>query len=246
MYSSPVIALLFWLGVVFGFFHVMPAFLTGMVRAPLTSGDLLDFLTPFAVIPVAWMLYRRLTSAPREKPSSREFWRTLGHILAGVGIILYIDGHGLHLSANAIARLLDPDRNPFLYSATYLFDEIISHFMWDGGVFLMALALIVASRKQRARALNTVDAILLGVGALSFGFTFTVNGIEGQTVMFTFPAAGLAFALALYLLRRSMKGKALSPVPLFFAVAYGTSLILFAVWGILHRGFPQFSELGWI
>ncbi len=54
--------LCFWLlayGFFFAYFHIMPPFLKSFVKSPLTWGDTLDFLTPFAVIPLAYILYIR-------------------------------------------------------------------------------------------------------------------------------------------------------------------------------------------
>jgi len=79
-----------------------------------------------------------------------------------------------------------------------------------------------------------------------FGFAFFVEGIEGQSVVFTFPAAGAGFLLALFLYSRRQKEKGKYPFLLFFLGTFFLSLILFASWGISHSGFPQFSELGWI
>ena len=49
----------FWLfvfGFVYAFFHVMPALLPSFLKSPLTWGDTLDFVTPFAVIPLVYLL----------------------------------------------------------------------------------------------------------------------------------------------------------------------------------------------
>ena len=41
-------------GVIIQLFHLLPAFLTRYVQEPITDGDVLDFITPFAVIAVAF------------------------------------------------------------------------------------------------------------------------------------------------------------------------------------------------
>jgi len=241
----------FWLfvfGFFFAFFHIMPALLTRFLALPLTWGDALDFLTPFAVIPLAYVLYshakRNLDSSPGQKSLARTT-AALAKIFLAIGALLYVDGHGLHLSSNSIARLLESMKESELYKATYLFDEVISHFMWDSGIFLISLGLILLAFKISLDRIDTKSAILLSLGAALYGFTFTVNGIEGQTVIFTFPAAGAGFLLALVLyLKRRQKSPNL--FLLFFIAAYFMSLILFAYWGISHPGFPEFSELGWI
>jgi len=244
--------LCFWLfayGFIFAFFQIMPAFLTGFLKSPLTWGDTLDFLTPFAVVPLAYILYSRankiLHSLQPQQPSPRTL-RVLAKVLLAIGFILYVDGHGLHLSSNSIARLLHDMKESELYKATYLFDEIISHFIWDGGIFLISVALIIAAYKISFKSLSLRNMASLALGATFYGFTFTTNGIEGQTVIFTFPAAGFGFLLALLLYFQRRKEGNKNPFLLFFLSAYFLSLLLFAYWGISRSGFPQFSELGLI
>lgn len=108
---------------------------------------------------------------------------------SSLGFILYVEGHGLHLSANAIARLFDKVQNPELFHAAYLFDEIISHYAWDMGVFLISIALIFASYRISCKYKFPKNLYLICTGAAFYGFNFAVNGIEGQTVVFVFPAA---------------------------------------------------------
>jgi hypothetical protein len=244
--------LCFWLlayGFFFAYFHIMPPFLKTYLKSPLTWGDTLDFLTPFAVIPLAYILYSRankiLHSLQPQQPSPRAL-RILPKVLLATGFLLFVDGHGLHLSANSIARLLHNMKESELYKAAYLFDEIISHFMWDGGVFLISIALIIAAYKISFKSLSWKDFTFLSLGAAFYGFAFTANGIEGQTVVFTFPAAGVGFLLTLlfYYYRKNEGNQ--NPFLFFFMSGYLLSLILFAYWGISRSGFPQFSELGWI
>jgi hypothetical protein len=244
--------LCFWLlayGFFFAYFHIMPPFLKAFVKSPLTWGDTLDFLTPFAVIPLAYILYSRtnkiLHSGQSQQPSSRAL-RISPKVLLGIGFLLFVDGHGLHLSANSIARLLHNMKESEVYKAAYLFDEIISHFMWDGGVFLISVALIIAAYKISFKSLTWKNFAFLSLGAAFYGFAFTVNGIEGQTVIFTFPAAGVGFFLALILYFHKKKEGNQNPFLFFFMSGYLLSLILFAYWGISRSGFSQFSELGWI
>jgi len=244
--------LCFWLftyGFIFAFFHIMPVFLNNFLKKPLTWGDTLDFLTPFAVVPLAYILYSRadkiLHSLQPQHPSRRTL-RGLAKVLLAVGSILYVDGHGLHLSSNSIARLLQHMKESELFRATYLFDEIISHFMWDGGFFLISVGLILLAYKLSIKNLSGKNLAFLSLGAAFYGFTFTANGIEGQTVIFTFPAAGVGFLLSLLLYFKRKKEGSQNPFLLFFLSAYFLSSLLFAYWGISRSGFPEFSKLGWI
>jgi len=239
----------FWLlfyGLIFAFFHIMPTFLQGFLKKPLTWGDTLDFLTPFVVIPFVYFLYSRIKKVLHSLPHLPKAQMTLAGGMLAFAFLLYVDGHGLHLSSNSIARLLQNMKDTELYRATYLFDEIISHFMWHGGIFLISISLIIITYKLPLKSLTKSNIALLSIGAAFYGFNFSVDGVEGQTVIFTFPAAGFGFILALYLYLRRKKEGSQNPFLLFYFIAYLLSFLLFAYWGISHSGFPQFSELRWI
>ncbi len=237
---------LFAFGFVYAFFHIMPVFLPEVLREPLTYGDALDFLTPFFVIPLAYLLY---FMAKRVLISSYCFGRNQGvaaKLLLAVGFILYIDGHGLHLSSNSIARLIQNEKTTELFQSVHVFDEVISHFIWHSGVFLISLGLIVAAKNLPVESLNAGHVGLIISGALFYGFNFTVGGIEGQTVVLMLPAAFSGFLLAMFFYWQERKKGLKNPFFLFFLAAYFFSVLLFAYWGFTHSGFPQFSELGWI
>lgn len=237
---------LFAYGFIYAFFHIMPVCFPTILRKPLTYGDALDFLTPFFVIPLAYLLY---FMAKRVLLSSYSFERNQGivaKLVLAAGFILYIDGHGLHLSSNSIARLIQSEKTTELFQSVYLFDEVISHFMWHSGVFLISVGLMVVARNLPVESLNAGHIALLVSGALFYGFNFTVGGIEGQTVVMTLPAAFSGFLLAVFFFWREKKRGLKNPFFLFFTAAYLLSVLLFAYWGLTHSGFPQFSELGWI
>jgi hypothetical protein len=237
---------LFLFGLAFASFHILPTFFPGFFDKPLTYSDVLDFITPLAVIPIAFFLYFRLCQINSQRFLHSRFQRISSRILLGLGILLYVDGHGLHLSANSIARLIDKANDPELFEAAYLFDEIISHAMLDAGIFLISLSLIAASYKMFYKLSSLKEFSFLSLGACLYGFTFFVNCIEGQTVVFILPATliGLVLSLAFYL--KELKSEMRNPAILFFLIAYFLCLIFFIYWGVKFKGYPQFSELGWI
>ena len=238
--------LLLFYGLIFAFFHIMPTFLKGFLKKPLTWGDTLDFLTPFVVIPFVYFLYYRIKKVLHSLPHLPKARMTLTGVMLAVAFLLYVDGHGLHLSSNSIARLLQSMKDTELYRAAYLFDEVVSHFMWHGGIFLISISLIITAYKLPLKSLTKSNIALLSIGTAFYGFNFFVDGIEGQTVIFTFPAAGFGFILAFYLYLRRKRQGFQNPFLLFYLIAYLVSFLLFAYWGISYSGFPQFSELGWI
>ncbi len=239
-------AWLFLFGLVFASFHILPALLPNFFDKPLTYGDVLDFLTPFAVVPVALLLYFRIFQINSPRFVHSKFLKVSSGVFLGLGILLYVDGHGLHLAANSIARLIEKANDPELFDAVYLFDEKISHILLDGGIFLTSLSLIIASHKMLHKLKSLRNFVLLFLGACLFGFTFVINSIEGQTVALVLPAVllGLILSLALYL--KGLKTGMKNTFHLFFLIAYFLSLVLLIYWGVRYKGYPQFSELGWI
>lgn len=240
---------LFVFGLAFSFFHIVPSFLPSFLKKPLTWGDTLDFLTPLAVVPLAYFIYFLTRKSLRSQGllgSSSRILRVLAKVLLSLGFLLYVDGHGLHLGANSIARLIQKTENPELFRATYLFDEIISHIIRDGGVILISVGLILFAIKLTFKSLNWKNLTFVSLGAVFYGFTFTANCIEGQTVIIYFPAAVIGFLLSLFLYLKDRKKSIHNPVLLFFLSSYFLSILLFSYWGISQSGFPQFSELEWI
>jgi hypothetical protein len=237
---------LFGYGLVYAFFQIMPAFIPGHFAGPVSRGDAFDFLTPLAVVPMALFVFLNLRktadSEGRYWPRSSK-WSVAVLVL---GLICYVEGHGLHLSANAIDRLLGGQEETALHQSVYVYDEVLSHFVWDSGVLIIAAGLILAGTGVRFPRLSWVHWVLLGGGAACFGFSYAVNAIEGQTVVLTFPAAVLVSLACLLIYCRGRRRREHNATALFFLMGFLLAALLFAYWGIAHPGFPEFSELGWI
>lgn len=237
---------LFMYGFVYAFFQIMPAFIPGHFAGPVSRGDAFDFLTPLAVIPVALAVFYKLRKAAEtEGPASfrSSKWSVAVFVL---GLICYVEGHGLHLSANSIDRLLGGQENTVLHQSVYIYDEVISHFIWDSGVLIIAAGLILAGTRVHFPRLSWARWAFLGGGAACFGFSYAVNAIEGQTVVLTFPAAVLIALICLWIYGRGRRRREHNAAALFFLMGFLLSTLLFAYWGIAHPGFTEFSELGWI
>jgi len=236
---------LFVFGLVFAVFHVLPAFLRFPFYGPLSFGDLVDLFTPLTVMSALYLVYKRVKRLhPIDLPS--RFQRVAAKALLAVGGLMYVDGHGIHLPSNAIGRLVYGKGDEGLISAVYYFDEILSHYIWETGVILISLGLLLWSRKVPVAEPSSSGRIFSALGGILFGFTFFANGVEGQTVPLSLPAAGIGCLLALLYLIRDRRLGLYNPVAFFFMVAYLVSAALFLLWAVLHPGFPQFSDLGWI
>lgn len=190
----------------------------GEVGAHTEWADWVDLATPYAVVGTALGV---LLAARAE----RRAW-----LVAALGAVVYADGHGIHLAANSVGNARGPAQ------PVHLWDEVIGHYVWYAGLFLLVAAL----------AVTLVDRPRPGPGAWPlaalFGLTAATNGIEGGTPYFTL---AVAVAFVGYGWRhRAGAGVLLLP-------AYGVTLVALVGWGAYWaiaegRAFPQFSELGWI
>ena len=170
--------------------------------------DLVDLLVPYAVVGSA-LAALRAWGAPRRS------W-----LLAAVGGVVYVQGHGVHLAANSIGNARG-NAQP-----VYLWDEAVGHYLWYVGLYLLVLALGTA-----APALTSSWRWPL---AALFGLTSATNGIEGGTAVLTL-VVSLAF-VGWGLRRRSDA----------LVAAWTLTAVLLTGWGVYWQRFPQFSELGWI
>lgn len=208
---------------------------------PLVSyQDVFDILTPLVLIPIYWLLFRQ--SASDESDQGQE-------IVFMVLAAIWVEGQGIHLSANSIDNLIDAlarsqvidIKTTDIYHLTYFFDEHLGHYMWHIGMLGLA-ALLIYHEWSRPVGLATGwgTAILAGI---IYGFSYFCIFIEGQTV-----ALGLPFALIVVLFALIGGRKLLSQrhVLAFFFVTCLIALILFTGWGLYWHGFPQFSDVGLI
>ena len=203
--------------------------------------DFVDLLTPFVVAGPALAVLAR-TGAGR---------RAWALALLGAGV--FAQGHGLHLSANAISFTLGPE------DPAYLWDEQVGHHLWFAGLTLLLVVVVQQVHGLPLRA----GPVAVALAAL-VGLTWAANVVEGGAVPFgsalavgltaygwRLRATGtgrllvLAFGLALGLtaygwrLRGTGTGRLL-------VLAFGSSLLLVAAYGLWQGGFPQPSELGWL
>jgi hypothetical protein len=235
---------LFAYAFVYAFFHILPAFLNYEIKNLLMIADVFDILTPFVMIFVIYRIYLMLL--PNIRIGSSFPVKSTVVIILIFGGISFVEGHGMHLSANAIARHLTPSNNLSLFALDYSFDEILGHIFWDSGIIILSLGIILVGFNIGQKRLSSPKQTLIVLGSLIYGFTYFVNAVEGQTVLFTLPLA-VAIPLAIWwTANRKRIRLSRNPVLSLFLLSYIVALGLFIVWGIWQKGFPEFSELGWI
>lgn len=191
--------------------------------------DVVDLATPLVLIPLYWLLLTDGSAVLTPR------W-VIGFLVLAAA---WVEGHGIHLIANATGHLLNGqsgravDLNEFA-------DEVFSHYVWHGAALaLSALILIRAARDPEAKG-----PVWMGVaGAAIYGFAVFLIGDEGGTPPLVVPFCA-AVAVAAWTMRRRLLA---SPVLTMFGLGYAFALVLFAIWFVIWHGtLPQFSHLGWI
>ena len=178
--------------------------------------DWLDMLTPVAV------LGPLLLCLVQVRPAAK-WWA----VFAG-GVLLYVQGHGIHLAANSVSNVIDSGNAAA--DVVHLWDEVVGHYVWYAGAYLAMLAVVGALHDSE---LLVNRWALIGGGAVS-GLTWATNGLEGGTAVFSLVLAlgGVAYGTVH---RRDA------------AVAVGVAGVVAALtlsaYGIWHAGFPQPSAL---
>lgn len=228
----------------YAFFHIIPAFLIFDIKNGLMVADLFDLITPFIMALLIYRIYRILLPLIAKGISS--FFRWIINILLIFGIITFVEGHGMHLSANAIARYLTPAKDFPIFNLTYYFDEILSHIFWGGGLILLSVGIVLMGFAMSKESLSEHRYGSILTGSLLYGFSYFVNAVEGQTVVFTFPMAVTIPTLIGIIIQRQGKSVQKNPVLSFFMFSYIIATCFFLIWTIWQKGFPQFGEIGWI
>jgi hypothetical protein len=178
--------------------------------------DVIDLLTPFAVIGAA------IWAALVLRPS-----RAVLAVMA-VAAVLYVDGHGIHLAANSINRW---PTHGTAADRTHFWDEIWGHLEWHSGLLLLIGALAWADGRRTARRWLLVAAALL------LGESLFTSGVEGGTWWLMLIAGAGVTVIAL---RRR------TPIALACLGGFGLFALALAVWAVWQGGVPQFSEVGYI
>lgn len=196
-------------------FHQLPA----LAGEP--AGDVIDLLTPFAVIGSAAAALVSL--------------RAPGPVLlaAGVAAILYVDGHGMHLSANSINN---EGVGPEAQDLVHFWDENFSHIEAVLGWFGLVACICWAESKRGEPAGSEASRRVMVATVLLLGWTFFTSTVEGGT----WPIELVATAGFLYWLARAGSRPLLLTSTAAFALA-AAGIGAYAIW---QGGVPQFTEAG--
>lgn len=200
-------------------FHQAPAFV-GPAVGP-AAGDVVDALTPFAVVAASAVALASLGAGRR------------AIVVALVAGTLYVHGVGVHLAANSIHNELGGEPGGIVY----FWDERFSHVETLLGWYGLVAAFCVA--EARARVAARLSPAVLAVAAALLGWTFFTSTVEGQTWRLHLPAAAL---FALWAVRAPAQ-----PLLRSAAAAFLLGALLIGVWALINGGaVPEFSDAGLI
>jgi hypothetical protein len=191
--------------------------------------DVVDLLTPLVLIPLYWLLF-----APKSAPSSVG-WTLAFLVLAAA----WVEGHGIHLIANAIGHL-NHSQPGTARDLTEFADEKFSHYLWHAAT--LALSALVLLRRVRwpGQAAGTWWPGI--VAAAVYGFAIFLIGDEGGTPLLVVPFAAAVTVAAIRIGGRRLLA---SPILTMFGLGYPVALALFVIWFVYWGGrLPQFSEIG--
>lgn len=195
------------------------------------NGDVIDLFTPLILIPLYWLLYQLGHDKAPNLSESVVFL-----VLAA----FWVEGQGMHLSANSIGFLLREMTGSDASLLTYFYDEVLSHYLWHLGV--MGLSSLLIFRQWQNPFIGGRAALgLESLAGVIHGFTFFLIVVEAGTAPLGIPFAILVTLFGLVWGRKKLRQQ---PLLAFFFVTYLVATILFAGWAVYWGGLPQFSEVG--
>jgi hypothetical protein len=207
--------------ILFALFILLPGVL-GQEFGPYTlmkNSDVFDLLTPLVLIPLYWLLFELW---PGNTPNRKE--TTVFLLLA----VLWVDGHGMHLSANSIGHLLESMKGSDVHKLTYFYDENLSHYIWHLGV--LGLSVLLLYRQWRHPFVRERGGVAWGVAAgIFYGITLFLATLEGNTLLMGIP---FAIALTIWVLVRGRAHLKEQPLLFFFFVGHLVTLLALVSWFI--------------
>jgi hypothetical protein len=200
--------------------------------------DAFDLLTPLVLIPIYGILFRY---------SARE----ASGLAEGIAFLAlaacWVEGQGMHLSANSISNLMESlSRSGLIqlngngaFRLTHFYDELLGHCVWHIGVLGLA-ALLIYREWRRPAGLVTAWRSTTPAG-LIYGFTLFAITNEGRTVWMGLP---FSVAVTLFGLMWGRRKLGQRPVLAFFLVSCAVASLLYLGWGLCWGGLPEFGEAG--
>jgi hypothetical protein len=208
-----------------------------------TAADWLDLASTYAIVLLyGWVLLAVRGGRGVARPAP--FPRPVAVLLA-LAAITWILGRGVHVAANSLHDWLDHARGLDAWGLFTFWDETLGHLLADLGTIGFAIG--ITWTEEASGGIPRVDrggrAWILA-GAPAYGFIYFAGAVEGRTVPVTLPWCFLYLAWGIAASRAGPAAGGARPARLYFLAAFATALVLFAIWGTLHGGFPEFSAVG--
>ena len=162
----------------------------------------------------------------------------------------YALGHGMHVAANSLHDMMAATGARDVGGLAHFWDEWMGHVPVDLARILFVVAFVRMEREGWTGGTSTTPEggslpgphrVLPIAGAAAYGFIYFATAVEGQTVFLALP---FCIALAIYGAAARSTPPSHAPVRAFFVAAAFVSLLLFAIWGVWQRGFPEFTRAG--
>ncbi len=206
--------------------------------------DWIDLATPYLLLgPAAGVLVALRTGI---RP-----W-----LVFAVGAVAYVEGHGIHLAANSIDNAISEvpaGAGPIpvvVADVVHFWDEMVGHYIWYGGLTLIVVAMVgaawsVSDGEERGHGDDQVTSgwrILEIALALLFATTYVTNALEGSTAPMAL-AAAVGFVVWAASVRPGNRARSLIRVLMLWV--FGPAVLMLAGYGLIHRGFPSPTDIGW-
>ena len=226
------------LTLIFAFLSVVFFLLLIFLRIPfpiyplMSYQDAFDLLTPLVLIPIYWLLYKKVTCDRSTQSSQLGFMIFTGFWAAG---------QGMHLSANSINNLIgNLAKNQVIditatdvYRLTYFYDEDLSHYLWHIGIVGLA-ALLIYKGWRRPTEEPTDWRLIVPAGVL-YGFLLFCIFLEGGTLPLGLPFVAVVTAMILIWGRAKL---ARQPILAFFFLSCLLALLMMGGWRLYWGCFP--------
>jgi hypothetical protein len=207
----------------------------------LRMGDIADLFLVFVLAALYVELAQRAN-----------LWRS-GRLKAAyaVALALMVQGHSIHLTANAIAGT--STRADAGWALIYFLDERWGHVELHLSFLIIAGIFIAWATPSPAgvagAALSRIERMGMLFLALTYGVLLAGDAVEGQTVPLMLPAAIALFVWGFWPYLRGGRRRARPAVSVyrrFFAASFGVTALALLVYGLIFGGFPQPSALAGI
>jgi hypothetical protein len=235
--ADPLPAALLAYAIALAAFLLVPPYLKASVGPPqaFTLQEAADLLTPLVVIPLAWLVFDLAGGLGRR-----------GLVAFLVIAVVWVEGQGIHLAANAIGDAFSHAAAEVFYETVpgeldLWLDEVLSHWMWHGAWVALSILVLAAATRGSVGPSDRTSVTAVAAG-LVHGATFFLVTVEGATTLLGIPASILILAWCLVSGRRGLLRQ---PVVTFFLVSTVVTLLGYVAWGALNDwALPEFSKVG--